>query len=41
MVEERPYGELAAGLGCSEQAARIRVSRGLASLRETLEGERP
>jgi RNA polymerase sigma factor (sigma-70 family) len=33
---EQPYPEIAARLGCSEQVARKRVSRGLASLRHEL-----
>jgi RNA polymerase sigma-70 factor (ECF subfamily) len=32
-----PYSEVARRLGCSEQAARVRVSRGLTRLAETLE----
>jgi RNA polymerase sigma factor (sigma-70 family) len=39
VVEERPYREIAARLGCSEQAARLRVSRALRRLHATLEGE--
>lgn len=39
VLEERPYPELAAELGCSEQVARQHVSRGLRRLR-TLIGER-
>jgi RNA polymerase sigma-70 factor (ECF subfamily) len=37
VVEERPYDEVAATLGVSEQAARARVSRGLRVLARTLE----
>ncbi len=37
VVEERPYDEVAATLGVSEQAARARVSRGLRALARTLE----
>jgi RNA polymerase sigma factor (sigma-70 family) len=37
VVEERPYDEVAARLGVSEQAARARVSRGLRALAQTLE----
>jgi RNA polymerase sigma factor (sigma-70 family) len=37
VVEERPYGEVAARLGVSEQAARARVSRGLRVLAHALE----
>jgi|ERR1700712_3761344 RNA polymerase sigma-70 factor (ECF subfamily) len=32
VIEARPYREIAALLGCSEQAARVRVSRGLQRL---------
>jgi RNA polymerase sigma-70 factor (ECF subfamily) len=35
IVEERSYREVAAALGVSEQAARARVSRALAAMRET------
>lgn len=34
---ERSYAEVAAALGCSEGAARVRVSRGLRTLAELLE----
>jgi RNA polymerase sigma factor (sigma-70 family) len=34
------YPEVAAQLGCSEGAARVRVSRGLARLASTMEGDR-
>lgn len=37
VVEERPYGEVAATLGVSEQTARARVSRGLRVLAQALE----
>jgi RNA polymerase sigma-70 factor (ECF subfamily) len=37
IVDERPYPELARDLGISEQAARARVSRGLAKLAELLD----
>ena len=37
VVEELPYAEVAARLGCSEGAARVRVSRGLTALAERLE----
>lgn len=37
VVEERSYTDVAARLGCSEQVARKRVSRGLAELRARLE----
>lgn len=37
IVEERPYEEIAAKLGVSEQTARTRVSRGLRSLANALE----
>ena len=39
VVEERPYKEIAERLGCSEQAARLRVSRALRRLQATFEGE--
>ena len=32
VIEARPYREIATLLGCSEQAARVRVSRGLQRL---------
>jgi RNA polymerase sigma factor (sigma-70 family) len=35
VVEQLAYDELAARLGCSSQAARLRVSRGLRALRRT------
>jgi RNA polymerase sigma factor (sigma-70 family) len=38
VVEERDYDEIAARLDCSEQVVRKRVSRGLAALRDRLEG---
>ena len=37
IVDDLPYPEIAARLGCSTQSARARVSRGLRSLRSTLE----
>lgn len=37
VIEERPYPEVAATLGVSEQSARARVSRALRSLREVIE----
>jgi RNA polymerase sigma-70 factor (ECF subfamily) len=36
IVEERPYPEVAAALGVSEQTARARVSRAVAALRQSL-----
>ncbi len=39
VVEERPYGEIAAALKCSEMVVRQRVARGLRTLRGRL-GER-
>jgi RNA polymerase sigma-70 factor (ECF subfamily) len=33
VLEEEPYAAIAAGIGCSEQVVRKRVSRGLATLR--------
>ena len=41
VLEEEPYSRIADKLGCSEQVVRKRVSRGLAQLRRTLEGQRP
>ncbi|MEX0985343.1 MAG: sigma-70 family RNA polymerase sigma factor [Actinomycetota bacterium] len=38
VAEGRPYSEVAEALGCSEGAARVRVSRGLASLSEAMKG---
>lgn len=38
MLYERSYSEIAASLQCSEMVVRKRVSRGLARIRETLEG---
>ena len=38
VVVEESYRTIAADLGCSEQVVRKRVSRGLARLRESLEG---
>jgi RNA polymerase sigma factor (sigma-70 family) len=40
VIDERPYDELAASLGLSEQVVRKRVSRGLAQLRAAMGGER-
>ncbi len=37
IVDQLPYGEVAARLGCSEGAARVRVSRGLRTLAGRLE----
>ena len=36
VLDERPYSEIASELGTSETAVRMRVSRGLASLRGRL-----
>jgi RNA polymerase sigma-70 factor (ECF subfamily) len=36
IVDELPYAQVAARLGCSEGAARVRVTRGLAQLAEVL-----
>lgn len=36
VIEERPYAQLAERLGCSNDSARQRVSRGLATLRNHL-----
>ena len=38
VVGDLPYGRIAERLGCSSVAVRIRVSRGLATLRSRLEG---
>ncbi len=40
VMEDLPYPEVAARLGCSEGAARVRVSRGLAALHDSLGGSR-
>jgi RNA polymerase sigma-70 factor (ECF subfamily) len=40
-VEERPYAEIASRLGCTPQAARLRVSRLLRQLQLTLGGHLP
>jgi RNA polymerase sigma-70 factor (ECF subfamily) len=37
IVESRPYAAIAAELGCTEQAARLRVSRGLRRLATTIQ----
>jgi RNA polymerase sigma factor (sigma-70 family) len=37
VLEEEPYAAIAAGIGCSEQVVRKRVSRGLATLRREVE----
>lgn len=39
IIDELPYDDVAHRLGCSDAAARIRVSRGLKRLRLRLEGE--
>jgi RNA polymerase sigma factor (sigma-70 family) len=36
VLEEEPYAAIAAGIGCSEQVVRKRVSRGLATLRRAV-----
>ena len=38
VLSDMPYGRIAERLGCSPLAVRIRVSRGLATLRSRLEG---
>ncbi len=38
MVEQLDYAEIAARLGCSVQAARLKVSRGLRALRREHRG---
>lgn len=40
VVDERPYGEIAAELRCSEAVVRQRVARGLGRLRSRMEGTR-
>ena len=40
LIDDRAYGEIAVAEGVSEAAIRQRVSRGLASLRERIGGER-
>jgi DNA-directed RNA polymerase specialized sigma24 family protein len=40
VLDERPYPEIASELGTSETAVRMRVSRGLASLRGRLRNAR-
>jgi RNA polymerase sigma factor (sigma-70 family) len=37
VLEEEPYAAIAAGVGCSEQVVRQRVSRGLAALRRRIQ----
>jgi RNA polymerase sigma-70 factor (ECF subfamily) len=39
VVDGLSYEQLADGLGCSQTAARIRVSRGLAALRASMKGQ--
>lgn len=41
VIERRPYDEIAASLGCSVGAARVRASRALARLRGALDSTRP
>jgi DNA-directed RNA polymerase specialized sigma24 family protein len=38
VIDERPYGEIATSMRCSEAVVRKRVSRGLAHLRVLLRG---
>jgi RNA polymerase sigma factor (sigma-70 family) len=38
-IGQLPYTDVAARLGCSENAARLRVSRALGALRESLQGD--
>jgi RNA polymerase sigma-70 factor (ECF subfamily) len=40
VIDDRPYGEIAASLRCSESVVRKRVSRGLAQLKSTMEEEK-
>ncbi len=37
VIDERDYGDVARELGCSESVVRQRVSRGLSSMRSTVE----
>jgi RNA polymerase sigma-70 factor (ECF subfamily) len=39
IIEELPYEAVASEMGCTEQAARARVSRGLRALAETIGGD--
>ena len=41
VVDELPYADVASRLGISEQAARMRVSRGLSALARAVESARP
>lgn len=41
VVDELPYAQVAASLGCSEVAARLRVMRALASLTRLVKGAAP
>ena len=41
VVDELPYADVASRLGISEQAARMRVSRGLSALARAVENARP
>jgi len=41
VLQERPYAEIAVGMACSEAVVRQRVRRGLLTLRNRLERERP
>jgi DNA-directed RNA polymerase specialized sigma24 family protein len=38
VIEDRPYGEIAAELACSESVVRQRVSRGVRAMRDRLSG---
>ena len=38
VIDDRPYGEIAAELACSESVVRQRVSRGVRTMRERLSG---
>jgi RNA polymerase sigma-70 factor, ECF subfamily len=40
LIDDRAYGDIAVAEGVSEAAVRQRVSRGLASLRQRIGGER-
>jgi len=39
VVEDRPYSEVASRLGCTQQAARLRVSRALRRIQVGLKGD--
>jgi RNA polymerase sigma-70 factor (ECF subfamily) len=39
VVEDRSYSEVASRLGCTQQAARLRVSRALRRIQVSLKGD--